>query len=250
LSVFNTDDEAFRAEVRGFMEANIPPDMAERNKRGYHPTREDVVAWTKILLAKPGWTVPSWPVEYGGPGWSVRQRHIFEEEGLKAGAPELSPQGTTLVGPVIYTFGSQAQKDRFLPGIRTGDELWAQGFSEPNSGSDLASLRTRAIRDGDHYVVNGQKIWTSEAHSADWVFMLVRTNAEGKPQAGISFLLIKLDTPGITVRPIISIEEAHCLNEVFFEDVRVPVENLVGEENKGWTYAKMLLGEERSFFGI
>jgi alkylation response protein AidB-like acyl-CoA dehydrogenase len=246
VSLFSSDDEAFRAEIRAFIKANIPPEMAERNIRGYHPTRDDVVFWTRAMHAK-GWSAPSWPVEYGGPGWSVRQRHIFEEEALNGGAPELSPQGTTLVGPVIYTFGSQAQKDRFLPGIRSGDELWAQGFSEPNSGSDLASLRTRAVRDGDHYVVTGQKIWTSEAHSADWVFMLVRTNTEGKPQAGISFLLIKLDTPGITIRPIITIDEAHTLNEVFFEDVRVPAENLVGEENKGWTYAKMLLGEERSF---
>jgi len=245
-SLYNSEDEAFREEVRAFIAAHIPPETARRNLRGYHCVREDVVAWIRALDTR-GWSVPNWPVEYGGPGWTVRQRHIFEEESFRLGAPEISPQGHTLVGPIIYEFGSPAMKDRFLPAIRSGDQLWAQGFSEPNAGSDLASLRTRAVRDGDHYVVNGQKIWTSEAHTAEWLFLLVRTNTEGKPQAGISFLLVDLKTPGITVRPIITIDEGHTLNEVFLEDVRVPVENLVGQENMGWTYAKKLLEAERSF---
>jgi alkylation response protein AidB-like acyl-CoA dehydrogenase len=246
MSFFTAEDETFRLEVRRFIQTALPLEMRERNHRAYHPTRDDVVLWTKALQQK-GWSVPSWPIEYGGPGWTVRQRHIFEEECFLGGAPELSPQGNSLVGPVIYTFGNQEQKTRFLPGIISADQLWAQGFSEPNSGSDLASLRTRADRDGDHYVVNGQKTWTSEGHFSDWLFLLVRTRQDGKPQAGISFLLVDMKTPGITVRPIISIDEGHSLNEVFLEDVRVPVENLVGEENQGWTYAKVLLGEERSF---
>jgi alkylation response protein AidB-like acyl-CoA dehydrogenase len=245
-SLYSAEDEAFREEVRAFVKAHVPLEVARRNQRGYHCVRDDVVQWMRALHTR-GWSVPNWPVEYGGPGWSIRQRHIFEEESFRLGAPEISPQGHTLVGPVIYEFGSQEMKDRFLPKIRSGEHLWAQGFSEPNAGSDLASLRTRAVRDGDHYVVNGQKIWTSEAHSADWLFLLVRTNTEGKPQAGISFLLVDLKTPGITVRPIITIDEAHTLNEVFLEDVRVPVENLVGQENMGWTYAKKLLEAERSF---
>jgi alkylation response protein AidB-like acyl-CoA dehydrogenase len=245
-SLYSSEDEAFREEVRAFTAAHVHAEVARRNLRGYHCVHDDVVQWIQALHAR-GWSVPNWPVEYGGPGWSIRQRHIFEEESFRLGAPEISPQGHTLVGPVIYEFGSQEMKDRFLPKIRSGEHLWAQGFSEPNAGSDLASLRTRAIRDGDHYVVNGQKIWTSEAHSADWLFLLVRTNTEGKPQAGISFLLVDLKTPGITVRPIITIDEAHTLNEVFLEDVRVPVENLVGQENMGWTYAKKLLEAERSF---
>jgi alkylation response protein AidB-like acyl-CoA dehydrogenase len=245
-SLYSAEDEAFREEVRAFVKAHVPLEVARRNQRGYHCVRDDVVQWMRALHTR-GWSVPNWPVEYGGPGWSIRQRHIFEEESFRLGAPEISPQGHTLVGPVIYEFGSQAMKDRFLPAIRSGDHLWAQGFSEPNAGSDLASLKTRAVRDGDHYVVNGQKIWTSEAHSADWLFLLVRTNTEGKPQAGISFLLVDLKTPGITVRPIVTIDEGHTLNEVFLEDVRVPVENLVGQENMGWTYAKKLLEAERSF---
>jgi alkylation response protein AidB-like acyl-CoA dehydrogenase len=239
-------DEDFRAEVRSFIAANLPPEMAHRTLLGYHPHKPDVLFWTAKLEAR-GWSVPNWPEAYGGPGWTVTQRHIFEEESFLAGCPALSPQGLTLVGPIIYTYGNQAQKDRFLPGIRSGATFWAQGFSEPNSGSDLASLQTRAIPDGDQYVVNGQKIWTSEAHYSEWLFLLVRTSTAGKPQAGISFLLVDLATPGITVRPIVSIDGGHVLNEVFLEDVRVPIENLIGEENKGWTYAKELLGAERTF---
>jgi len=239
-------DEEFRAEVRAFIAAHLPPEMARRTLLGYHPHKPDVLYWTAKLEAR-GWSVPNWPVEYGGPGWTVTQRHIFEEESFLAGCPALSPQGLTLVGPIIYTYGSQAQKDRFLPGIRSGAEFWAQGFSEPNAGSDLASLQTRAVRDGDDYVVNGQKIWTSEAHYSEWLFLLVRTAQTPRPQAGISFLLVDLATPGITIRPIVSIDGGHVLNEVFLEDVRVPVANRIGEENMGWTYAKELLGAERTF---
>jgi alkylation response protein AidB-like acyl-CoA dehydrogenase len=239
-------DEDFRQEVRTFIAQNLPPEMAARWKKMYHPYKPDVVFWTQKLNEK-GWSVPGWAVEDGGPGWSVSKRHIFEEESFLAGCPALSPQGLTLVGPVIAHHGTQAQKDFHLPKIRSAEVMWAQGFSEPNAGSDLASLQCRAIRDGDEYVVNGQKIWTSEAHYSEWVFMLVRTSTEGKKQAGISFLLIDLATPGITIRPIISIDGGHELNEVFFEDVRVPAENLVGEENMGWTYAKELLAEDRTF---
>jgi len=242
----NMTEEEFRQEVRAFIAANLPAEMAARWKKMYHPYKPDVIFWTQ-KLNEMGWSVPGWPVEYGGPDWTISQRHAFEEEVFLAGCPWISPQGLTLVGPIIYTYGTQAQKDYFLPKIRSAEHFWAQGFSEPNAGSDLAALQCRAVRDGDEYVVNGQKIWTSEAHSSEWVFMLVRTSTEGKKQAGISFLLIDLETPGITVRPIISIDGGHELNEVFFEDVRVPAENLVGEENRGWTYAKEVLAEERTF---
>ena len=239
-------EDQFRQMVRDFISENLPPEMAARWKKMYHPYKPDVVWWTS-KLNEVGWSVPGWPVEYGGPDWTIAQRHIFEEEVFLAGCPALSPQGLTLVGPVICHYGTPEQKDFHLPKIRSGEIMWAQGFSEPNAGSDLAALQCRAVRDGDEYVVNGQKIWTSEAHYSEWVFMLVRTSTEGKKQAGISFLLIDLDTPGITIRPIISIDGGHELNEVFFEDVRVPASNLVGEENKGWTYAKELLAEERTF---
>ena len=239
------DDEDFRAELRGFIAENLPPDMAARTLRGYHPHKPDVVYWTRRLHRR-GWSVPHWPVEHGGPGWSETQRLIFEEESLLAGCPAISPQGLHLVGPIIYTYGNATQKEHFLPGIRSGDTLWAQGFSEPNAGSDLAALQTRAVRDGGSYIVNGQKIWTSEAHYSEWVFLLVRTSTEGRKQAGISFLLADLASPGITIRPITGIDGGHVLNEVFLDDVRVPAENLIGEENKGWTYAKILLGAERA----
>ena len=239
-------DEAFRAELRRFIVEELPPEIAARTLRGYHPHKPDVLCWTRKLNER-GWSVPNWPAKYGGPGWTVAQQHIFDEESYLAGCPALSPQGVYLVGPIVYTYGNEAQKAYFLPPIRSGEHFWAQGFSEPNSGSDLASLQTRAVRDGEYYVVNGQKIWTSEAHYSEWVFLLVRTASGGRPQAGISFLLVDLATPGITVRPIISIDGGHILNEVFFEDVRVPVRNLIGEENCGWTYAKELLGAERTF---
>lgn len=238
-------DEAFRSEVRQFIAEHLPDEMAQRTLRCYHPHKPDVLYWTAKLQER-GWSVPNWPVEYGGPGWSVTQRHSFDEECFLAGCPALSPQGVHLVGPIIYTYGTTEQKDRFLPGIRSGEQFWAQGFSEPNAGSDLASLQTRAVREGDHFIVNGQKIWTSEAHYSEWLFLLVRTGT-GKPQASVSFLLVDLQSPGITVRPILSLDGGHVLNEVFLQDVRVPVGNLIGEENKGWSYAKELLGAERTF---
>ena len=238
-------DDLFREEVRAFIAAELPRDMAARTLLGYHPHRPDVEFWTARLHAR-GWSAMSWPKAYGGTGWTLNQRHIFEEECFLAGCPAVNPQAFTLVGPIIQALGSDAQKQRFLPPILSGAHFWAQGFSEPNAGSDLASLKTRAIRDGDCYVVNGQKIWTSEAHYCDWIFLLVRTSTQGKPQAGISFLLADLKSPGITIRPIAGIDGGHILNEVFLEDVRVPAENLIGEENQGWTYAKQLLGTERS----
>lgn len=245
---FNADprDATFREEVRAFIAASLPVELAARNRLGYHPLREDTQAWTEILNGR-GWSVPNWPKAYGGPGWTPLQRHVFEEECFLAGAPALSTQGPALVGPVLYTYGTQTQQERYLPGIRSGAEFWGQGFSEPNSGSDLVSLRTRAVREGDHYIVNGHKIWSSEAQFADQVFFLARTDPEAKPQRGISFLLIDAKAPGLTIRPIISIDKAHSLNEMFFDNVIVPVENLVGEEGKGWSYAKFLLENERAF---
>ena len=239
-------DERFRDEVRAFLRETLPPDMARRNLRDFHPTKADMQDWTRLLHAK-GWSAPHWPVEFGGTGWSAQRRHIFEEECLLAGAPPTCTAAFRLVAPVIYTFGDAAQCARYLPAIRSGDAFWAQGFSEPNSGSDLASLRTSARRDGDDYVVNGQKTWTTEAHYADHLFCLVRTDASAKPQRGISFLLIDANAPGVTIRPIVSIDDAHSLNEVFFDDVRVPVTNRVGDEGQGWTIAKFLLENERAF---
>ncbi len=238
-------DEAFRAEMRAFIRANLPEDVARRGRRGYHPTHDDVQRWQRILNAQ-GWGAINWPAEHGGVDWSPLRRFLFQMELKAAGAPVEDQSALELVGPVIYTFGSQAQKDRYLPAILNADEFWCQGFSEPNAGSDLASLRTRAVRDGDEFVVDGQKIWTSEAHKADMMFALVRTNSEVKPQAGISFLLIDMKSPGLTVRPIYTINEGLSVNEVFFDSVRVPAENLVGEENRGWSYAKFLLTNERA----
>jgi alkylation response protein AidB-like acyl-CoA dehydrogenase len=237
---------AFRGEVRTFLREQLPPDMARRTLRGYHPPKADMVAWTRILYAR-GWSAPHWPVSHGGPGWTPLQRHLFEEECALAGAPPTCTSAFSLVAPVIYTHGSEAQKRQHLPPILRGDTFWGQGFSEPNAGSDLASLRTRAERDGDHYIVNGQKTWTTEGHHADWLFCLVRTSAAEKPQRGISFLLVDARTPGITIRPIISIDDAHSLNEVFFDNVRVPIANRVGEEGQGWSFGKLLLDNERAF---
>src|SRR5579871_1895851 len=243
---FTPEDQAFRAEVRAFIRDNLPAEIRERMRLGYSPRKQDIVAWQRILNAK-GWAGLSWPKEWGGPGWSAIQRMIFLEENQMAPAPELSGFNITMIGPVLIQFGTEAQKQRFLPRAANLDDWWCQGFSEPGAGSDLASLKTAAKRDGDHYVVNGQKIWTSTAHNADWCFLLVRTNPNAaKRQEGISFLLVDMKTPGITVRPIISIDGAHHLNEVFFDDVRVPVANRVGEENKGWDVAKFLLGNERT----
>jgi alkylation response protein AidB-like acyl-CoA dehydrogenase len=242
---FTAEEQAFRDEVRSFAIQRLPATTRDKVLTGQHLTREEHVSWQKVLHAR-GWAAPAWPIEFGGPGWSAVQQHIFDEEMALAGAPRPIPFGLTMVAPVIMRFGNPAQQTRFLPRILAMDDWWCQGYSEPQSGSDLASLKTRAVRDGDHYVVNGQKTWTTLAQYADWIFCLVRTRTEGKPQAGISFLLVDMKTPGVTVHPIITLDGAHEVNEVWFEDVRVPGANLVGEENQGWTYAKFLLGHERT----
>jgi alkylation response protein AidB-like acyl-CoA dehydrogenase len=245
-AALSPEDLAFRDEVRDFLRTAMPEHIRRQAQlAASYVSKEMTREWHKILYNK-GWIAPNWPKEFGGTGWTAVQKHIFDEEVQRAGAPRLSPFGLLMVGPVLYTFGTEAQKAQHLEAILSGDIFWCQGYSEPGSGSDLASLKTRAVRDGDHYVVNGQKIWTSHAHHADWIFALVRTSTEGKKQEGISFLLIDLNTPGIERRAIISMDGGHYLNEVFFTDVRVPASNLIGEENKGWTYAKFLLGNERT----
>ncbi|HEX7648932.1 MAG TPA: acyl-CoA dehydrogenase family protein [Noviherbaspirillum sp.] len=242
---FTQEETAFREEVREFVAHALPADIRHKVLNGLILESTDYTRWQKILHAK-GWGGAAWKKEFGGTGWNAVQQYIFEEECAAAGAPRAIPFGLKMVAPVIMQFGSAAQQERFLPKILAADEWWCQGYSEPGSGSDLASLKTRAVREGDHYLVNGQKTWTTQGQYADWIFCLVRTDTEVKPQQGISFLLIDMKTPGITVRPIITMDGAHEVNEVWFENVRVPVENLVGEENKGWTYAKFLLGHERT----
>ena len=244
---FSPEDEAFRLEVRQWFRDNTPPDIRRKTDQFWctPADMEDTRRFTRMLNAR-GWGAPAWPVEYGGTGWDHVRQHIFEEERYNADAPDVHWAGVKLVGPVIYTYGSQAQKDFYLPKILNLDHIWAQGFSEPGSGSDLASLRTRAEDKGDHWLVNGQKIWTSSAHEADWGFFLVKTGNDPKPQKNISFLLVDMKTPGITVRPIIALNGVHELNEVFLEDVKVPKENIVGEVNKGWSYGKFLLENERT----
>ena len=243
---FTPEETAFREEVRAFIRDSLPADIRERMRLGYPAGKQDTVTWQRILNKK-GWAALSWPKEWGGPGWTSIQKMIFLEENLGAPAPELSSFNITMLGPVLVQFGTEDQKKKYLPRAANIDDWWCQGFSEPGAGSDLASLRTKAEKVGDSYIVNGQKIWTSTAHNADWCFCLVRTNpAAAKRQEGISFLLIDMKTPGIEVRPIVSIDGSHHLNEVFFTDVKVPAENLVGEENKGWNVAKFLLGNERT----
>jgi alkylation response protein AidB-like acyl-CoA dehydrogenase len=238
-------EEAFREEVRSWLKDNLPVDLQTRVLNYEELSKDDLQRWHKIL-AKKGWIAPSWPVDAGGQDWTTVQRYIFEEEMTAAGAPGVAPFGPTMCASVLHKFGTPEQKKRFLPRIYNGDDFWCQGYSEPGSGSDLASLKTRADREGDHYVVNGQKIWTTLGHYGDWIFCLVRTDSSSKiRQEGISFLLIDMKTPGITVRPLILLDEGHEVNEVFFENVKVPLENLVFEENKGWTVAKYLLGHER-----
>ncbi|MCA8929739.1 MAG: acyl-CoA dehydrogenase family protein [Alphaproteobacteria bacterium] len=239
-------DPAFVAEVRAWLAANLPDDIRERwlNGSALFTVPEDARRWQRILHSR-GWAAPHWPAEYGGPGWDVRRQHLFEMTCAEAGAPPVMATGTFMIGPVLMKFGTPEQKVRFLPRVLACDDYWCQGYSEPGSGSDLASLKTRAERDGDHYVVNGSKIWTSHAHAADWMFALVRTSTEGKPQQGISFLMLPMTTPGISVRPLITIGNDHELNQVFFDDVRVPVSLRVGDENDGWTVAKYLLEFER-----
>lgn len=241
-----TDDERrFRDEVRTFVQTHLPTDIRDKSLRQQRLEKDDYLRWHRIL-DEHGWGAPTWPKEYGGTGWNPLQRLIFEVESFRAGAPRLLPFGLTMLGPVLMKFGSAEQQARLLPRIIRLDDWWCQGYSEPGSGSDLASLTTRAVRDGDHYVVNGQKTWTTLAHYADWIFCLVRTDPDAKPQRGISVLLIDLRSPGVTVRPIRTLDGGHDVNEVWLDSVRVPVGNLVGEENAGWTYAKYLLGHERT----
>ncbi len=248
---FNADELAFQKEVRDWITANMPAEVAEESRRSRtsHVSKERLLQWQRKLAGR-GWLCPNWPKEYGGPGWSSTEKFIFEMEMARADSPYLSSFSIKMVAPVLMKYGSAAQKKRFLPKIAAAEELWCQGYSEPGSGSDLASLRTKAERQGDHFIVNGQKIWTTNAHFADWIFCLVRTSSEGKRQEGISFLLIDMKSPGIRIDPIYLVDGTrtpmrHEVNQVFFTDVEVPVENLVGEENKGWTYAKYLLEFER-----
>ncbi|AMM14373.1 pimeloyl-CoA dehydrogenase large subunit [Burkholderia sp. PAMC 28687] len=242
---YSPADNAFRADIRAWLDANLPQALRTKVLDHKRLSRDDYASWHKLLGTR-GWSVVAWPKEFGGPGWNATQRHIWDEECARIGAPGVLPFGVSMVAPVLMKYGSDAQKARYLPRILDGTDWWCQGYSEPGSGSDLASLRTRAERQGDHYLVNGQKTWTTLGQFADMMFCLVRTDSGAKKQEGISFLLIDMKTPGITVRPIITLDEDHEVNEVFFEDVKVPMENLVGEENRGWTYAKYLLGHERT----
>jgi pimeloyl-CoA dehydrogenase large subunit len=242
---FTPDEIAFRDEVRSFFRSALPAGIRAKMVDGRHLAKDDIVVWQRILNQK-GWAVPGWPVEWGGTGWTPVQRYIYDEEMQQAPAPQPLAFGVSMVGPVIIAFGNEAQKKHYLPRIANIDDWWCQGFSEPGSGSDLASLKTKAERAGDHYLVNGQKTWTTLAQHADMIFCLVRTDPAVKKQEGISFLLIDMKSPGITVRPIVTIDGGAEVNEVFFDDVKVPVENRIGEEGKGWGYAKFLLGNERS----
>ena len=242
---FSPAEIAFQKEVRTFIAENYPENLRSVQDEGHDLSKEDFLSWHRIL-AKKGWIAPAWPVEYGGTGWTATERFIWSEELAAADCVGTMPFGLSMVGPVIYTFGTPEQKAKFLPGILSGDDWWCQGYSEPGAGSDLASLRTKAVRDGDDYVVNGQKTWTTMAQHADWGFFLVRTDSDAKAQEGISFLLIDMKTPGVTVRPIITLGGEHEVNEVWLEDVRVPIANRVYEENKGWTCAKFLLAHERT----
>ena len=235
----------FSADVQDFIAKNLTPDLTKAASLGFGISRADGERWHKAVYNQ-GWIAPDWPVEHGGTGWTLRQKQIYSNATALAGAPMIMPFGIDMVGPVLYSFGNSEQKAQHLPKILDGSVWWCQGYSEPGSGSDLASLKTAAVRDGDDYVVNGQKIWTTNAHKADWIFTLVRTDPDSKPQRGISFLLIDMKTPGVEVKPIVSIDGMHHLNQVFFSDVRVPATNLIGEENMGWTYAKFLLANERA----
>ena len=246
---YTGEELAFRDSARAFLDQNLPAELQQKVRKHLRLDKDDYVRWHRILACQ-GWVAPGWPVEFGGPGWNTVQRHIWDEECARAGTPPVLPFGVNMVAPVIMAFGSAAQKDYFLPRILSCEHWWCQGYSEPGAGSDLASLKTTAVRvmaaDGDHYIVNGQKTWTTLAQHANMIFCLVRTDSGVRKQEGISFLLIDMRTAGITVRPIITLDEDHEVNEVFFDNVRVPAANLVGDENKGWTYAKYLLGHERT----
>ncbi len=242
---FTDEDRAFRQEIRDFLRDALPDDLRRKMIERRHLGKDDIVRWQRIMNAR-GWAVPAWPVEWGGQDWTPTQRYIFQEEMALAHAPEGSPFNVNMIGPIIARFGTDEQKRKFLPATANIDIWWCQGFSEPGAGSDLAGLKTVAVRDGDDYVINGQKIWTTQAQHADWMFALVRTDNSGKKQQGITFLLLDMRTPGLTIRPIPSIDGISDLNEVFFDDVRAPVTNRIGEEGRGWDYAKHLLGNERS----
>ncbi|SAK93438.1 acyl-CoA dehydrogenase domain-containing protein [Caballeronia hypogeia] len=246
---FTAQEEAFRAEVLDFLRSSLPEHIAQKARTGKPLTRDDMAQWHGILNAR-GWLANHWPKQYGGPGWTAVQKFIFENECAIAGAPRIVPFGVNMLGPVLIKYGNEAQKRHWLPRILDGSDWWCQGYSEPGSGSDLASVRTTAVREMEggeaYYIVNGQKTWTTLGQYANMIFCLVRTAQEGRKQEGISFLLIDMNTPGVEVRPIITLDGEHEVNEVFFTDVRVPAENLVGEENKGWTYAKYLLTYERT----
>ena len=242
---FTAEEKAFQQEVRDFLRNEFPADLKAKVDASVRLTKDDLVRWQKILYKK-GWAAPTWPEEYGGTGWTHTQRYIFATEMGLYGAPEPVPFGMKMVAPVIMAYGSEEQKQRFLPDILASNVWWCQGYSEPNAGSDLASLKTTAVRDGDEYVVNGVKTWNTYGQYADWIFCLVRTDNTAKKQEGISFLLIDMKTPGITLKPIVLLDGHAEVNEIFFDDVRVPVANRIGEENKGWTYAKVLLTHERT----
>ena len=242
---FTPEEQAFREEIRAWVRSNLPEDIAHKVRNALRLSRDDLQRWAKILGSR-GWLGHGWPTAFGGPGWTAVQKHLFEEECALACAPRVIPFGPVMVAPVIMAFGNAEQQQRFLPGIASGEVWWSQGYSEPGSGSDLASVKTRAERQGDHYLVNGQKTWTTLGQYGEWIFCLVRTSTEGKPQTGISFLLIDMKSPGVSVRPIKLLDGECEVNEVFFDNVKVPVENLIGEENQGWTYAKHLLSHERT----
>ncbi|BCG04919.1 acyl-CoA dehydrogenase (plasmid) [Paraburkholderia sp. PGU19] len=239
------DEAAFRQEVSTFVRSELAVETRDKVENGLYLEKSDYVGWQKALYRR-GWFAATWPVEFGGQGWSMRKEHAFLQECALNAAPMIIPYGVSMVGPVLYTYGNEDQKHRYLPGILSSDTWWCQGYSEPNAGSDLASLSTSAVRDGEYYIVNGTKMWTTEAHWADMMHCLVRTDSSGKKQQGISFLLIDMRTPGITVEPIVTLDGEHHTNQVFFDNVRVPAENLVGAEGEGWKIAKFLLSRERT----
>ena len=242
---FTPEEQQFREEVRTWVRAHLPADIAHKVRNSLTLTRDDMQNWAKIL-GKKGWLGHAWPKQFGGPGWNAIQKHLFEEECALACAPRIIPFGPVMVAPVIMSFGSAEQQQKYLPGIASGEVWWSQGYSEPGSGSDLASVKCKAERVGNHYLVNGQKTWTTLGQYGEWIFCLVRTSNEGKPQTGISFLLVDMKSKGVSVRPIKLLDGECEVNEVWFDNVEVPVENLIGEENKGWTYAKHLLSHERT----
>ncbi len=242
---FSAQEQAFADEVRAFLAENLPADLARREAMGFHNERARVAAWQRALHRR-GWAAPSWPLEFGGTGWSPVQRYIFERESGLANAPEISLIALSMVGPVLCRFGSPALRERFLEPILAGDAWFCQGFSEPGAGSDLASARTRAVADGGDYVIDGHKIWTTDAHMADFMICLARTDAQAKPQAGLSMIILPMDAAGVTVRPIGTLDGDHHINEVFLDGVRVPRDNLIGSPNEGWTQAKFLLAHERT----